>query len=61
MTGEVASFPPAFSCSHPHQGTGQPPMLVDMYPVGPWLFWISPAVLAVTTVFAVVARRRSRS
>lgn len=60
ITGEMSFFPPTFSCGYPHQGVGQPPIVVDMYPLGPWLFWISLSVLALTAVFALVLRRRAR-
>lgn len=61
ITGEMSFFPPTFFCGYPHQGVGQPPILVDMYPLGPWLFWISLSGLALAAVFALVLRRRARS
>jgi hypothetical protein len=61
ITGEVSFFPPAFSCGYPHQGVGQPPIVVDMYPLGPWLFWISLSILTLTAVAAFGLRSRARS
>lgn len=60
ITGEMSFFPPTFSCSYPHQGVGQSPIVVDMYPLGAWLFWISLSILALTAVLALVLRHRAR-
>ena len=61
ITGEMSFLPPTFFCGYPHRDAGQPPVVVDMYPLGQWLFWISLLILALTAVFALVLRRRARS
>lgn len=61
VTGEMSFFPPTFFCGYPHQDVGQPPVVVDMYPLGPWLFWISLSILPLTAVLALVLRRRARA
>lgn len=59
--GESTFFPPTFFCSYPRQDRVQVPVVVDMYPAGPWIFWISLVVLALTAVLGVVLRRRART
>lgn len=60
-SGDRTFFPPAFVCGYPHQDGRQPWVHVDMYPVGPWIFWICLSALALTTVLAIVLRRRAPS
>ena len=59
-SGERTFFPPTFVCGYPNQDGQQPWVYVDMYPAGPWIFWICLSVLALTTVLAVILRRRAR-
>ena len=61
ITAESTFFPPTFVCGYPDQYGGRPIIFVDMYPVGPWIFWFALVVFAVATVLALTLRRRVQS
>ena len=60
ISGERTFFPPTFVCGYPTQIGGQPSIFVDMYPAGPWIFWISLSVLAIAAGLALVGQRRAQ-
>ena len=60
ISGERTFLPPTFVCSYPTQIGGQPSIFVDMYPAGPWIFWISLSVLALAAGLALVGQRRAQ-
>ena len=60
ISGERTFLPPTFVCSYPTQIGGQPSIFVDMYPAGPWIFWISPLVLALAAGLALVLQYRAQ-
>lgn len=60
ISGERTFFPPTFVCGYPAQIGGQPSIFVDMYPAGPWIFWISLSVLALAAGLALVLQYRAQ-
>ena len=60
ISGERTFLPPTFVCGYPTQIGGQPSIFVDMYPAGPWIFWISLSVLALAAGLALVGQRRAQ-
>lgn len=60
ISGERTFFPPTFVCGYPDQIGGQPSIFVDMYPAGPWIFWISLSVLVLAAGLALVLQYRAQ-
>ncbi|KLU09034.1 hypothetical protein [Kocuria sp. SM24M-10] len=60
ISGERTFFPPTFVCGYPDQIGGQPSIFVDMYPAGPWIFWISLAVIVLAAGLALVLQYRAQ-
>ena len=61
ISAQSTFFPPTFVCGYPDQYGGQPALFVDMYPVGPWIFWLASVVFVLATLLALFLRRRARS